>query len=826
MASAAWVGVVGVSIPKAEQRRSDSIQALSANQVQDQEHHPHQGKIALPPSYPLPLVGFVCFLAIVCGLVVVGVHGAVKYAGCPLGLNGCNAFLDKEEKGFFLVRWVQRTFAGKVPEDVVYIACSCVGAVAITEIWKWLPEKLVFQCSGGGTIQALAAVAAGERITLTAAVVRIFVCCIYLGTGGTLGSDGPAIQVCTAVTTFLGWISGMRAAKTQSLLACLGFAGGFAASFNSPLAGILFAMEELQHCSPRVSKHIICICLLTSVVATGAERWCHGDRTFLEVDWQSGGSPQKVFGENGWMLVSIPIALICSVFGFLISKTLECSWRLIACLEARVPTRLVIILMVTTSACVGSCVFQITGLRGVWGIGYESLQLAFNTDHHIAHFFVFAMGKALAMVISVASLCPGSILEPVLISGAFLGGGVGSLLQLAFDEPIASQVLTPCLTFGMVGLFASCFRFYLTPVVIVLELMGPETYAIVLPTALASFTAVTASNRLFPPLYDILMHRQGIDLETLINEADDMADGSDDEHERSDDEPPSEAGSIPSRASRVSSASSSKWRIVNNVESAMLTLGETHGSTQSPNNSDTHSQRSSSKGSHGSSRKCSSKKGSRTVTKSTINSFGLDLQWPIPNMQQEGIHIPSSLETIFSGRLSDVPNPQDLKDLASPRNSRQQDEMSDIHCIAGEEGIQNGQPLSIAALAVSTGAETSERPALLLAAMIASRGSSVAGDAAAHHSIDEATLSRNNASPDKVCSPGHGVNQEDTSPETVDAPAEHGAEERKGPSDVAPTSAMAVNADIRESGDPQESASCLDIASRSVETSALQQMES
>ena len=90
--------------------------------------------------------------------------------------------------------------------------------------------------------------------------------------------------------------------------------------------------------------------------------------------------------------------------------------------------------MVSLSAFIGSAVFQITGLRGVWGIGYESLQQALDKDFGAFHLCVFALGKALAMVVSVSVKCPGDMLEPVLISGAFLGGGIGCALQQLTQE--------------------------------------------------------------------------------------------------------------------------------------------------------------------------------------------------------------------------------------------------------------------------------------------------------------------------------------------------------------------------------------------------------
>lgn len=569
-------------------RRSDANAMLSgivAGDTDDDGHDP----LALPPTYPLPLLFFVCVLAIICGFVVQGVHVAIKYAGCPLGLNGCNDFTGKEKTGFFLVRWVKTTFGDDVPEDVVYVVCAFLGAVVFTEILKRIPEKHAAQVRGGGTVQALVAVAAGERITFTSGVLRVLTSSIYLGTAGTLGMDGPAIQVCTAVTTSIGWFIGMRAKETQSLLACLGFAGGFAASFNSPLAGIMFAMEELQHISPTVSRHIICIILMTSVVATTVSRLLNGDSSLFDPNWgKADGSLHKVFGQNMWMLISVPIAVVCSFAGLFISRALDKCWELVDRSKRRVPYRLITIVMVTASAAIGSGVYQITGLRGVWGIGYESLQQAFNRDLTFSTFFVIAVGKALAMVVSLSVKCPGDMLEPVLLSGAFLGGAMGSLLeQVVQDEILASQVVKPCIVFGMVSLFASCFRFPLTPVVIVLEFMGEETYAIVLPTALAGFTAITVSNRLFPPLLDRVMHRENISLERISEETFSESVISDDEalNDRDDIESDMHSEGNDSHLSKTISQTSSRPGYASSIELSMMSLCQSRGSSRKGTNS-------------------------------------------------------------------------------------------------------------------------------------------------------------------------------------------------------------------------------------------------
>lgn len=121
---------------------------------------------------------------------------------------------------------------------------------------------------------------------------------------------------------------------------------------------------------------------------------------------------------------------------------------------------------------------------------------------------IFAIGKLSAFALGVAARFPGDTLEPVLISGGFLGAWVGQWLPM-------EESRSACEIFGMVGLFASCFRFPLTPVLIVLELTGTDSYYLILPVALSSFTALSISNHLFPPILEQILEQDGIDLEAV-----------------------------------------------------------------------------------------------------------------------------------------------------------------------------------------------------------------------------------------------------------------------------------------------------------------------
>ena len=181
-------------------------------------------------ALPFMLVAFVCIVAALLGLLVAGLHTMIKYVGCPLGINGCNGFSgpDFESRGFLLIKALDG-----IPEDLVYVIMAMASQFCLGLLVELLSEQHAKQVLGGGTVQALVAVAAGVPISLTAALLRIVTMVLYFAGAGTLGGDGPTIHVCTAAAGLIGWMVGIRSTRTQSLLASLGFSCGFAATFNA-----------------------------------------------------------------------------------------------------------------------------------------------------------------------------------------------------------------------------------------------------------------------------------------------------------------------------------------------------------------------------------------------------------------------------------------------------------------------------------------------------------------------------------------------------------------------------------------------------------------
>eukprot|EP00435_Cladocopium_sp_Y103_P017253 s1929_g4.t1 len=314
---------------------------------------------------------------------------------------------------------------------------------------------------------------------------------------------------------------------------------------GSGLAALIGAkpLAELQHVSTRLTQATIYMIMVAAALSTAVARATAGNYQLFQPTWAEdimqsieGGSIDKILGKKMWMLIAIPIAVACSLCGFVISKSTSVLHRLVQKYRPLAPLPVAFALQALITASFGALVFRTTGLRGVWGIGAESLQIAMTKTIPLGHLLLFAVGKGLALILGMAVRCPADMLEPVLITGGFLGGAIGSLLPQDDTELLEGGTVMPCIIFGMVGLFASCFRFSLTPIVIVLEIVGTESYSLILPAVLCGFTASTCSDHLFPALLEDILEQDGINLQELAEQAEETFEADDAAREREESE--------------------------------------------------------------------------------------------------------------------------------------------------------------------------------------------------------------------------------------------------------------------------------------------------
>lgn len=355
--------------------------------------------------------------------------------------------------------------------------------------------------------------------------LKLLVTLLYFTSAGTLGAEGPVIQITTAVIGMIGWGIGIRSLQTQSLLAMLGFSCGFSASFRAPLAGILFALEELQSLSSRMQKAVILMLIVASMISTSVA-WQPSMETIYEMHLseetraEAEAGPRSILRQNLWMLLSMPIGALCAGIACAAIRLLRILLRFQKKAVEVLRMPLVFAFQGLLVSCIGAAVYRITGLKGVWGIGGNSLTAASQEGLHYSNLAIFAVGKLLATIITVACQCPGDVLEPVLVTGRFLGAFLGNAVSQLFPTVFtSSDVVGSCTVFGMAGLFAACFRFPLTPIVLTLELTGTDTYSIIVPLALCCFTANILADKLGKSLLHEIMEHDGVDIRAIAERA-------------------------------------------------------------------------------------------------------------------------------------------------------------------------------------------------------------------------------------------------------------------------------------------------------------------
>ncbi|MBA9049159.1 fumarate reductase subunit D [Streptomyces phaeogriseichromatogenes] len=143
-----------------------------------------------------------------------------------------------------------------------------------------LVNRFAKEARGHGVPEVMLAVAQrGGRISPKVAVVKTLASALTIGSGGSVGREGPIVQIGSALGSTLGRLTGAAEGRMRLLVAC-GAAGGIAATFNAPLAGVFFAMELILGA---FSAEAFGATVLASVTASVIGRAAFGDNAFLNL---------------------------------------------------------------------------------------------------------------------------------------------------------------------------------------------------------------------------------------------------------------------------------------------------------------------------------------------------------------------------------------------------------------------------------------------------------------------------------------------------------------------------------------------------------------
>jgi CIC family chloride channel protein len=354
-------------------------------------------------------------------------------------------------------------------------------------LYKYFPDA-----RGSGVPQTKAALyARGGRITLGTVFGKFFCTSATLASGIPLGREGPAVQVGAGLASVLGRNLGLSPEKVRALVP-VGAAAAVAAAFNTPLAAVLFALEEVVG-----DLHAP---VLGSVVLASATSWAMlrlllGNDPLFKVPQYQLVSPAE-FGV--YAILGVLGGLVSVAFTKLLLKLRE---RFL-----RFPQKTRWFQPVT-----GGLVVGIMGwfVPQTMGVGYEYVGHALNGGMALKLMLLLLVLKLFAVTTSYASGNAGGIFGPSLFLGAMLGGIVGTVAHNLSPGHVASPGAYALV--GMGTAFAGIVRAPMTSVVMIFE--TTRDYAVIVPLMISNLVSFFISCRFqHEPIYEVLAQQDGIHL--------------------------------------------------------------------------------------------------------------------------------------------------------------------------------------------------------------------------------------------------------------------------------------------------------------------------
>jgi chloride channel protein, CIC family len=369
------------------------------------------------------------------------------------------------------------------------------GLVAGLGLRYWAPGAV-----GSGIPQVkYAYVRSAGKVSMRDAIAKFVLAVVQIGSGASLGREGPTVQICAGVSSMLGrW--GRLSTQNRRRMASVGVAAGIAAAFNAPIAAVTFTLEEIIG---DVDQTMLSGVIVAAALAAVVERTILGTHPVLEV-------------LRTYSLTSASSLLWYAVLGGLaavISVVFTDSLLHLRAWFKRLKSAPVWVHPAIGGAVTGG--LAVIGLAwlhtsGVTGGGYTTLGMALLGSLPFKVLVGLCVLKLLATVFSYASGGVGGIFAPALFIGATLGGAIGFVDVNVFHHP--AQDIGAFAVVGMGAVFAGIIRAPMTSVLIIFEMTGG--YGLVLPLMVANMSAYAlARHWRRTPIYEALLMQDGIDLQ-------------------------------------------------------------------------------------------------------------------------------------------------------------------------------------------------------------------------------------------------------------------------------------------------------------------------
>jgi CIC family chloride channel protein len=336
-----------------------------------------------------------------------------------------------------------------------------------------------------------------EAVTLKGGVIRkrlvlvkSFASAISIASGGSVGREGPIVQIGSAIGSTIGQILSVSAERMRTLVGC-GAAAGIAATFNAPIAGSMFALEiilgefGLATFSPIV---------ISSVVATAISRHFLGDFPAFVV-------PAYELVSAWEFPLYVTMGVMCAAAGVLFTRTLYKTEDLFD--KLRFPEYL--------KAALGGMILGTIALAypQVLSVGYGAIDMALAQQLALWLMLVLVFVKILATAITIGSGGSGGIFAPSLLIGAMAGGFFGTLVNHIFPDITASPGAYAIV--GMGAVVSATTHGPITAILMLFEMTGD--YKIILPLMITCIISSLAGGLLLKEsIYTLKLIRRGINI--------------------------------------------------------------------------------------------------------------------------------------------------------------------------------------------------------------------------------------------------------------------------------------------------------------------------
>jgi CIC family chloride channel protein len=373
-----------------------------------------------------------------------------------------------------------------IPPQVVTVLGPAVGILIVTYLVRaWAPEA-----KGHGVPEVQFAVRMrGGKIRPRVAVAKAVTSAISIGSGGSVGREGPIVQIGSSLGSALGQWVGLGAEEIKLLVAA-GAAGAIGATFNAPIAGVLFALEVILGSFAARSFGLV---VIASVTATAAVQPVLGtepafrlvEQFELNSNWEL-----TLYPFLGLIAGGLALLFVRSVYG--IEDWFD-QWR--------VP--------LWRKALTGGVVVGLLGTFGsehLFGVGNEGVELAMAGGLTTGLMAALVFLKIFATSVTLGAGGSGGVFAPALFIGAMAGGTFGRVAESLLPGVAASPGAYALV--GAAAVFGASTHAPMTAIIILFEMT--DNYRIILPLMLAVVLAQLLASRIDPDsIYSIKLRRRG-----------------------------------------------------------------------------------------------------------------------------------------------------------------------------------------------------------------------------------------------------------------------------------------------------------------------------